>query len=706
MSVLFVLRTVWRGVVTLAAVTILYAAVDALRAGEPNTTARILLYAVAAASLAVAVAVWSRHAVAVYVQLIGIPFLLMLYVLEYRHVSPVDRMLHVEEMWRLVGTRVAQGPVAIQYSPANYRQNPEGGVMLPNGERIYPLGGVADLPTIMCKEGARPFAEYVADELGFNNPKGLWGKPADVVLLGDSMAYGACLPNRDHFVAQIRERFPATLNLSQGGVGPLIELAFAREFLTQARPKYLFYFYDENNDLYLLGSGEADLALEYRHPILRRYAEDDHFSQRLYQRRSEVNAAVKTVVDQAIDAGLAHRTPMKTFGRFLGLTSTRASLQPIELKWTSRREHAGPAVLASLVAPALAASRAGSDGGPGPARIAPAPLPRMAQLPLNPLSPIPATSAGPMTEAKLMDLFRNVYAKTVQAAKDVGATFVFVSIPAQGTVCDNIEHPLKKQVRKLVAQSGVDIIDLEKDVRSAIVRLGREAVFAVPPCGGHFSEAGYRILGDRVRQYVDIKEAMARPQGLEALDRQAMQGWRIGPAPARKHDGGREVVATYKANYDPYVPVNTVFAETAEEPKQRQGAAILGNAYTRQKGGTALRVSVSFSAYSPGDNEIVAAIFVGGSTKPSQIGVQPVKAGSVASVVVDHEIEPITDSPTSIEVRVGLRRPGTLYINGNDRQANSSVAKPFWMIEELNEDPFELTKSDQLLYVGTDPPRW
>src|SRR5499426_796362 len=139
MSVLFVLRTVWRGVVTLAAVTILYAAVDALRAGEPNTTARILLYAVAAASLAVAVAVWSRQAVAVYVQLIGIPFLLMLYVLEYRHVSPVDRMLHVEEMWRLVGTRVAQGPVAIQYSPANYRQSPEGGVMLPNAERIYPL---------------------------------------------------------------------------------------------------------------------------------------------------------------------------------------------------------------------------------------------------------------------------------------------------------------------------------------------------------------------------------------------------------------------------------------------------------------------------------------------------------------------------------------------------------------------------------------
>src|SRR5262249_59703337 len=105
MSVLFVLRTVWRGVVTLAAVTILYAAVDALRAGEPNTTARILLYAVAAASLAVAVAVWARPAVAGYLPLIGIPFPLMLSVLGDPHVSPVHPALPLAEMWRAGRTR-------------------------------------------------------------------------------------------------------------------------------------------------------------------------------------------------------------------------------------------------------------------------------------------------------------------------------------------------------------------------------------------------------------------------------------------------------------------------------------------------------------------------------------------------------------------------------------------------------------------------
>jgi hypothetical protein len=80
----------------------------------------------------------------------------------------------------------------------------------------------------MCREGARPFAEFEADERGFNNLKGIWGRPIDVMFIGDLMTYGACLPNRDHFIAQIRERFPSTLNLGAGGLGPLIELALCR----------------------------------------------------------------------------------------------------------------------------------------------------------------------------------------------------------------------------------------------------------------------------------------------------------------------------------------------------------------------------------------------------------------------------------------------------------------------------------------------
>ena len=107
---------------------------------------------------------------------------------------------------------------------------------LADGSQVLPLSGVANVHTIMCREGPRPVAEYVADEHGYNNPKGLWGTPIDLVFIGDSMTYGACLPERDHFIGQIRARYPALLNLSNGGIGPLVYLAMMREFLPVIRP--------------------------------------------------------------------------------------------------------------------------------------------------------------------------------------------------------------------------------------------------------------------------------------------------------------------------------------------------------------------------------------------------------------------------------------------------------------------------------------
>ncbi|HEX9212078.1 MAG TPA: hypothetical protein VF901_16355, partial [Bradyrhizobium sp.] len=237
---------------------------------------------------------------------------------------------------RLAKTKAASGqPFTIQISPDYFARRPNGAIDLPSGERIFPLGQVADLPTIMCREGARPFAEFEADERGFNNPKGIWGKPIDIMFIGDSMTYGACLPNRDHFIAQIRERYPSILNLGLGGLGPLVELAQIREFVPKTKPKFIFYMYDENNDLYFISStGDSDIVREYGNPILRKYLADDQFSQRIYKRQSEINTALKEVVDKAIASGLAEHTPLKSLLRPLGLPLTRAGLasspQPTE----------------------------------------------------------------------------------------------------------------------------------------------------------------------------------------------------------------------------------------------------------------------------------------------------------------------------------------------------------------------------------------
>jgi len=464
---LVLLRYIYRCAVTLIALVILYAVVDVLRrGGEPNATAWAFLAVVGALATAAAISVWSRHSVAVTVQLVAIPCLAALYLFEARQKDPVDETLHVSQFWDLVKARQAQGPISIQYSPTNMLMHPDAGFTLPGGDRVFAVApGTANVRTIMCREGARPFAEYDADEHGFNNPRGVWGKPVDLVFIGDSMTYGACLANRDHFIAQVREKYPASLNLGVGGIGPLIELAIVREFVPHLRPKYVFYMYDENNDLYFVdATGTPDLANERHNAILRSYVTDDQFSQRLFERQAEVHAILKLYLDSVIAMSLESRTPDKLALKFLSLPLTRARLPP--MAWRASALFAGAAV----------AAEAASDD---------------------------------------FELFKKTFTKMVRTSADAGAKLVFVNIPAQATVCNGTDHPMKKPLLDFVAQSGVDVIDLEADYRNAVGTIGRENVFAVPPCGGHFSERGYRIIGDRLLQYLqaqDAGHASARPQ--------------------------------------------------------------------------------------------------------------------------------------------------------------------------------------------------
>jgi hypothetical protein len=446
------LRYTYRCVVTAAALLIVYAVSDALRRGEPNSTAWALLVAVGAVALATAIAAWSRHGIAISIQVVAVPALAALYLFEWQRPDPLEEQFHFAEHWRLVKSRKASGqPISIQYSPTNLLDHP--GFPMPEGDRVFALApGAANVPTIMCREGARPFAEYVADEHGFNNPPGVWGNPVDIVLIGDSMVYGACVSNRDHFVAQIRKQYPATLNLGVGGIGPLIELAIMREFVPHIRPKYVFYLYDENNDVYhIFGSGASDLAAEQRNPILRHYLADDRFSQRLFERRSEFHAVFKRYLDSVIEQAIERQSSAKLLLNFLGFPLIRAGLPPIKLG------------LGTLLLGQASAMEPEIDS---------------------------------------IALFKTIISKMIRISNDAGAKFVFVNIPGQPTLCNGLDHPMKKSVLDSVAETGVDMVDLEEDYRSLMKAIGRDSIFAIPPCSGHFSERGYKVIGDRLLKYL------------------------------------------------------------------------------------------------------------------------------------------------------------------------------------------------------------
>jgi hypothetical protein len=668
------LRLIYRCIVTAISLAIIYAVFEVLRHGEANPTARALLVGVGALAFALATAAWSRHVVATYVQVCAIPILAALYLFELWQPDPLDEMLHIEQQWRLAKSKAASGqPFTIQLSPSDYfGRRPNGGLDLPSGERIFPLGQVADLPTIMCREGARPFAEFEADERGFNNPKGIWGKPVDVMFIGDSMTYGACLPNRDHFIAQIRERFPFTLNLGAGGLGPLVELAQIREFVPKAKPKFIFYMYDENNDLYSIHPAAVpDIVREYGNPILRKYLADDQFSQHIYERQAEINVAMKQLADTIIAGGLAARTPLRSFLRPLGLPLTRASLS-------------SPPLSVEPAAPTPNGHRVDLGQRHGEAGIGDA---GRTTVPLT-------ADAGRDVRVDYFEVFKEIFSKMVQVSTEAGAKFVFVNIPAYQTICDGVDHPGKRRVLDFVRQSGVDFIDLERDFRNADKTIGRNELFAVPPCGGHFSERGYKVIGDRLLQYLEIRRALAK------------SGWPIGTMP----DGwllGRdgpppptEVVWSETQVYQPYVKFSAVLAAGSDAPTRAEGASILGLPYQRHKNGNRLRVTLKFTAYSSQDNEIVAALFLEPEPKSVHYSAQPVRAGSSATVTFTYDIDHLSDANLSFEARVGSRRPGELYINGDDTGAvTSNLKKTSFTIEELW-DPGPLVPGS-LAYVGT-----
>lgn len=165
----------------------------------------------------------------------------------------------------------------------NHKVSPEWGVVV-DGERTLPLGGVSNKHIVHCNEGGN-FSTYESDERGFNNPRGIWTTGnLDVALVGDSFTQAACVGQDENAAHWIRQKYPATLNLGMAGNGPLIELASLEEYVAPRKPKTVIWVY-YNNDL-------TDLEVEKQVPLLRRYLEEDGFTQKLESKQPQIDAAI------------------------------------------------------------------------------------------------------------------------------------------------------------------------------------------------------------------------------------------------------------------------------------------------------------------------------------------------------------------------------------------------------------------------------
>ncbi len=193
------------------------------------------------------------------------------------------------------------------FSPANflYSDDPvlsdrgDGPLMLADGRRILPLAAIANAESVYCNEGGR-YLVFPSDEVGFNNPRGLWSKTeADIVLLGDSFAQGACVAPSEGMGERLRTRTGTLVNLGMGGTGPLYQLAVLKEFGARFAPKNVIWLFFEGNDLH------TNLAAEMNFTSLRRYLEGGSTGQ--LERAGEIDRFLRGTAQSLMDAARDRR---------------------------------------------------------------------------------------------------------------------------------------------------------------------------------------------------------------------------------------------------------------------------------------------------------------------------------------------------------------------------------------------------------------
>jgi hypothetical protein len=151
---------------------------------------------------------------------------------------------------------------------------------------LLPLSNVSNVMVAECNEGTG-YLQYRSDEFGFNNPSGVAAGPADVAVIGASLALGHCVPPSTSAVDRVRARFPRTANFGVAGSRVLSHLGVFREYVEPLEPPVV---------VWVLNLNFAEPRAETSQPILMRYLKDESFSQGLRQRQHEVDSFVREVV--------------------------------------------------------------------------------------------------------------------------------------------------------------------------------------------------------------------------------------------------------------------------------------------------------------------------------------------------------------------------------------------------------------------------
>jgi hypothetical protein len=329
------------------------------------------------------------------------------------------------------------------------------------GETLVPLGAIPSVTTVFCSETG-PFVVYESDKYGFRNPAGLWDRPIEIALVGDSFTEGACLSEAEHFTGRVRDRFPDTVNLGMSGNGPLLEMAAIREYLPAVKPKYVFWFYYEGNDLLRHREKEegkmADIERDANQKTLMRYLEPD-FDQGLIAKREALREAMLSYIESKLERKKKEMEEERDKDSDSGFGRGAAEFFTLSRVWKLSASFAEQAAEDEEEAEEEKRKKQG------------------------------------LTEARA---FLPLYLDVVRVARDEvvgwGGKLVMVNLPDRKSMFGK-KHPLKADVLAVWADLGLDVIDPTPTFASHPDPKSLRVL--------HYNEAGYALVADALLDYLD-----------------------------------------------------------------------------------------------------------------------------------------------------------------------------------------------------------
>ncbi len=300
---------------------------------------------------------------------------------------------------------------------------------------IFPLGGISNKLMVQSNENGY-WMMYTGDKYGFHNSNDVYkNKIIDILISGDSFGEGWSVKSEENIGGVLQERGFNVVNIAKSGNGPLLELGSLKEYAEALKPKIVLWVYFVN-DL-------NDLEVEMQSSILKKYLNEDDFSQNLIFRQEEIDNVLKNYIQTELEKIRSKQ-----------IESEKNTERAINWKKSTLITIAKLFNIRSMI------------------NLNP-------KLKLTPTRPI----------------FRNILQKSQQMVSSWNGKMYFVYMPTYGTYKRGNKHEFRDFVIQIVNELDIPIIDIHEEVFDP----HPDPLSLFPfRMNNHYNDEGYRLVAEAI----------------------------------------------------------------------------------------------------------------------------------------------------------------------------------------------------------------